>query len=105
MGARSTAPGAPPSPLLCTFGLLRGERRPPGEQAASHEADCRPARAYTPLPEAVGRGRVRPPHARRWTMRKMFLSAALALVASGCSAKRITVDPPTERLAESQTSI
>ena len=36
-------------------------------------------------------------------MRKTLLAAALALVASGCAAKR--VDPPTERLAESQTAI
>ncbi|WP_224240176.1 DUF4398 domain-containing protein [Hyalangium gracile] len=38
-------------------------------------------------------------------MRKMILAAALALVATGCGAKRITADPPTERLAESQTTI
>jgi hypothetical protein len=38
-------------------------------------------------------------------MRTLLLSATLALMASGCSAKRITVNPPTERLAESQTSI
>jgi hypothetical protein len=38
-------------------------------------------------------------------MRKMLLAAALALLASGCSAKRVTADPPTERMAESRTVI
>jgi hypothetical protein len=38
-------------------------------------------------------------------MRKTLLAAALALVASGCAARRVTADPPTERLAESQTAI
>ncbi len=35
----------------------------------------------------------------------MMLAAALAVVASGCSAKRIAAEPPTERLASSQTSV
>jgi hypothetical protein len=38
-------------------------------------------------------------------MHKTLLAVALALVASGCAAKRVTADPPTERLAESQTAI
>ena len=38
-------------------------------------------------------------------MRKMMLAATLALMASGCAAKRITAEPPTERLAESRTTI
>jgi hypothetical protein len=38
-------------------------------------------------------------------MRKTLLAAALALIASGCAAKRVTTDPPTERMAESQTAI
>ncbi|MBN1207215.1 MAG: DUF4398 domain-containing protein [Myxococcaceae bacterium] len=38
-------------------------------------------------------------------MRKMFLAAALALLASGCAARRATTKPPTERLAESRTVI
>jgi hypothetical protein len=38
-------------------------------------------------------------------MRKMILAAALALMGSGCAAKRITADPPTERLTESRTTI
>jgi Domain of unknown function (DUF4398) len=38
-------------------------------------------------------------------MRKMILAAALALMASGCGAKRITAEPPTERLAASQTTL
>jgi hypothetical protein len=38
-------------------------------------------------------------------MRKMLLAAALALMASGCAAKRITAEPPMGRLAESQTAI
>lgn len=38
-------------------------------------------------------------------MRKTLLAAALALAASGCAARRMTVEPPTERLAESQATL
>jgi hypothetical protein len=38
-------------------------------------------------------------------MRKTLLAVALAVLASGCAAKRITADAPTERLAESQAAI
>jgi heat shock protein HslJ len=38
-------------------------------------------------------------------MRKTLLAVALAVLASGCAAKRVTVDAPTERLAESQAAI
>jgi len=38
-------------------------------------------------------------------MRKTLLAVALAVLTSGCSAKRVTVDAPTERLAESQAAI
>lgn len=38
-------------------------------------------------------------------MRKTLLAAALALAASGCAVRRVTTEPPTERLAESQTAI
>jgi hypothetical protein len=38
-------------------------------------------------------------------MRKMLLAAALALMASGCAAKRISADIPTEHLAESRTAV
>jgi hypothetical protein len=38
-------------------------------------------------------------------MRKTLLAAALALVACGCAAMRVTAEPPTERVAESQMAI
>jgi hypothetical protein len=38
-------------------------------------------------------------------MRKTLMAAALALLASGCAARQVITDPPTERLAESQTAI
>ena len=38
-------------------------------------------------------------------MRKMLLALALALMASGCAAQQVMVEPPTERLAQSQTAI
>ena len=38
-------------------------------------------------------------------MRKTLLAAALVLMASGCAARRVTTELPTERLAESQTAV
>jgi len=38
-------------------------------------------------------------------MRNTLLAVALAVLASGCSAKRVTADAPTERLAESQAAL
>ncbi len=38
-------------------------------------------------------------------MRKTLLAVALAVFTSGCAAKRVTADVPTERLAESQAAI
>ncbi len=38
-------------------------------------------------------------------MRKMLLATAVALLAAGCGARRISAEPPTERLAESQTAL
>jgi hypothetical protein len=38
-------------------------------------------------------------------MRKTLLAAALAVLGSACAAKRVTAEPPTERLAESQATL
>lgn len=38
-------------------------------------------------------------------MCKTLLATALALMVTGCAAKRVTADAPTERLAESRTAI
>jgi hypothetical protein len=38
-------------------------------------------------------------------MRNTVVAAALALMASGCAARRVSAEPPTDRLAESQTAI
>ena len=38
-------------------------------------------------------------------MRKMLLAAAVTLLASGCAAKRISAEVPSEHLAESQTAV
>ncbi|HEX8705198.1 MAG TPA: hypothetical protein VF815_40580 [Myxococcaceae bacterium] len=38
-------------------------------------------------------------------MRKTLLAVALAVFTSGCAARRVTADAPTERLAESQAAI
>lgn len=38
-------------------------------------------------------------------MRKTLLAAALALMGSACAARRVTAEPPTARLAESQATL